>query len=350
MNIAIAIFSILLLVVLHELGHFLFAKRFGVKVEEFGIGIPPRLIGKKIGETIYSLNALPIGAFVRMEGEEKRALSSTSFSAKPIWQRMVIVGAGVAAFWIIAVLLFTFLGATKGIPMAVDDNTSDVVNPRVQILAVTSKSPADEARLMPGDILKNFTKVSDVREFTTLHKGEIVSLTIQRGGKILEVALTPRVEVSEGEGRLGVVLARSALVQYPWYKAPIEGVIITGKITWQIVEGLFHVVLSLTQKHALPQGAQVTGPIGIVLMLQDALSIGWPSFLAFVATLSVYLAVFNILPIPAADGGRLVFLIVEFFRKKPLAEHIEQKIIATSFGLLLIFFVYVTFKDIIRLF
>src|SRR3989344_3514488 len=131
MTIAIAILTIGILVILHELGHFFAAKKLGVKVEEFGIGLPPRLFGKVYRGTIYSVNALPIGGFVRMEGEEKRSDSPESFSKKPLWQRFLVVTAGVVVFWIVAVFIFTFLGATYGIPTAIDEDQDNVEKPDV---------------------------------------------------------------------------------------------------------------------------------------------------------------------------------------------------------------------------
>src|SRR3989338_2290143 len=126
----IAFLSLIGLVVLHELGHFLAAKKFGVKVEEFGIGLPPRLFGKKVGETLYSLNLLPLGAFVRLTGEEGQNSDPRSFGAKPLAQRALIIGAGVVAFWIISFFIFAILGVTTGIPTGVSDETAEgVVNP-----------------------------------------------------------------------------------------------------------------------------------------------------------------------------------------------------------------------------
>ncbi len=348
-NIFVAILSILLLVVIHELGHFLLAKKFGVRVEEFGIGLPPRLVGKKIGETLYSLNALPVGAFVKMTGEEKRTNDPASFSIKPLWQRMSIVAGGVVAFWIVAIAIFSVLGFTSGIPTAVDDASAGL-HPRVQILSVSKNSPAFEAGIEAGDILKNFTKVSDIQNFTQMHKGQKIMLTIERGKKVLTPVLVPRINPPEGEGSLGVVLSRTAFVRYPWYKAPVEGVVTTYQLTARIAVSLFDVLANLAQKRSLPQGVEVSGPIGIVVMLTNFLASGPASFFAFLGILSVYLAIFNALPIPAVDGGRLVFLVVEFFRKKPIAEHIERNMVAISFGILMALFIYVTVHDITRLF
>ncbi|MDP2735032.1 MAG: site-2 protease family protein, partial [bacterium] len=154
MALFVVIISFLVLIVLHELGHYLFARKYGVKVEEFGIGLPPRIVGKKMGETVYSLNLLPLGAFVRLEGEEGVVPGPRSFSSKSLWQRAVIVAAGVVAFWLVAALIFTGLGMTTGVPTGIgDEQVAGVLNPKVQILSVAPDSPAKEAGIEVGDII-----------------------------------------------------------------------------------------------------------------------------------------------------------------------------------------------------
>lgn len=349
--IIVIVISLLALVALHELGHFFAAKKFGVKVEEFGIGIPPRIAGKKIGETIYSINLLPLGAFVRLLGEEKSAEDPRSYSSKPLWQRMVIVGAGVCAFWIVSVILFSALGASSGIPMAVGDETAmNISNPRVQITGVASGSPAKEAGLQFGDSIQNFNTVSQFQEFVNQHKGKEMSLQIQRKDALLDVAVTPRENPPEGEGPLGVGLARTALVKHPWYKAPVEGLVLTSQLTVQIVAELGRVVGSFVGGQGLPPGVQLTGPVGIVQLLSNSLGAGIPSFVSFLSLLSIYLAIFNLLPIPATDGGKLLFLGLESIRRKPLPEKFEKGITAVSFGLLIALLLWVTAKDLSRIF
>src|SRR3989344_5469047 len=142
MTLAVALLSIGILIILHELGHFLAAKKFGVKVEEFGIGLPPRLFGKRIGETLYSLNLLPLGAFVKLTGEEGQSSDPRSFGAKSLLQRAIIVGAGVVAFWVISFFIFAGLALTTGIPASVSDETTEgVLDPRVRVLAIALASP-----------------------------------------------------------------------------------------------------------------------------------------------------------------------------------------------------------------
>ena len=356
LSIFIAIVSILGLIVLHELGHFLFAKKFNVKVEEFGVGIPPRIAGKKIGETIYSLNLLPIGAFVRLLGEEKQVDDPRSFSKKSLFQKVVIVGAGVVAFWLFSIVTFMILGVSSGIPMAVEDETTQrISNPHVQIVGIASYSPAKEAGLKLGDRILRIVslevdKVREVQGVTETWKGKEATFTIQRGKEILEVKLVPRANPPEGEGPIGVALSRQAFVRSAWHVAPFQGVIITARVTWGIIQELGGVLARVLGGKGLPTGVDVTGPVGIVQILSGSLGLGLPSYLSFLATLSIYLALFNILPIPAVDGGRLFFLGLEFLRKKPLSEKFEGRVTAVSFGLLIFLLLFVTFRDLAKLF
>ena len=361
MTLIIVLASFLALIILHELGHYLFAKKYGVKVEEFGIGLPPRLIGKKIGETVYSLNLLPLGAFVRLEGEEKSVPGPRSFSAKPIWQRAVIVAAGVIAFWIVAATIFTGLGATVGIPTGIgDEEVKGVVNPKVQILGVAKDSPANIAGIELGDsilkieertsgVLLEPTKVKEIQSFTDSVKGKEIVLTLQRGEETREVLLVPRVKPPAGEGAMGVALVRTGFVKYAWYEAPFQGILRTGQLTIEIVKNLFGLLLNLVSGKGVPAGVEFMGPVGILHLLTNSLSLGIAHFLSFFAVLAIYLAIFNALPIPVVDGGKLLFLGIEAFRKKPIPELVEKRISAVVFTLLITLMIWVTIKDIVRI-
>ena len=359
LTILIAFISLIGLIVLHEFGHFILAKKFGVKVEEFGIGFPPRLFGRKIGETLYSLNLLPLGAFVKIHGEEGGVEDIQSFSKKPIWQRTLIVLGGVVMFWIISwVLLSMVMGL--GAPTAISDEAEQgIVNPRVQIMGVASNSPAEKAGINPGDtIIKlktqnsilEINKVKEVQDFIGENKGKEVVLTIERGREVFDVSLVPRVSPPEGEGPMGVALARTAIISYPWYEAPIRGAIATVNLTIAAIQGWAMVLSNLVKGQGMPTGVQVMGPVGIFGLFTQMSALGLSYFLRFVAIISIFLALFNILPIPALDGGKLVFLGIEAIRKKPISPNLEQKITAFFFALLILLMILVTFKDIQRLF
>lgn len=369
-TILITFISLIGLIVLHELGHFVLAKKFGVKVEEFGIGYPPRLIGKKIGETVYSLNLLPFGAFVKIYGEdhppsapEKETDISRNFSKKPIWQRSLIVMGGVVSFWLISFILLSIVMAL-GAPITVGDEADDnLKNPKIQILGIAPDSPAQIVGLRVGDTIRKFKveslfsgeqtefaiqKVKEVQELTEKYKGEKVVLTIERGKEVFEVSLIPRISPPEGEGPMGINLVRTAIKSYPWYQAPWQGILRTFDLTITVIQGWASALANIVR--GLPSGAQLMGPVGIFSLFTQVSQLGLIYFLQFIAVISIFFALFNILPIPALDGGKLLFLGIEAIRKKPISPKIEQNITAVFFTLLVGLMIWVTIKDIIRIF
>lgn len=357
LTILITFISLISLVVLHEFGHFILAKKFGVKVEEFGIGYPPRIFGKKIGETVYSLNLLPFGAFVKIYGEEERRKDPRSFSQKPIWQRALIVLGGCVSFWLICALLLSIV-MNLGVPRAIGDEvTQNITNPRVQIVAVASNSPAEYAGLRVGDVIKQLkinnhqltiNRVKEVIEFTEANKGKEVTLTIERGKETLEVNLVPRVSPPGGEGSIGIALVRTIIESYPWYQAPIKGILATGNLTILIIQGWIQALVNFFQ--GLPTGVRLMGPVGIFSLTSQIGQLGINYFLQFIAMLAIYLGLFNLLPIPVVDGGKLFFLGIEGILRRPVPQKIEQRINAFFFALLIALMVWVTIKDITKLF
>lgn len=352
-----AFLSLMGLLALHEFGHFILAKRFGVKVEEFGIGYPPRLWGKKIGETIYSLNLLPFGAFVRLPGEIGKAGDSQSFSAQPVSKRALIAFAGVLSFWLIAAILFSIVFGL-GAPLAIgDEENSGLKGLKVQITGIAAHSPAQVAGMKSGDTIKQFTinnqqltinKVKELQELTEQYKGQEVILTIERGKETFDVKLVPRVSPPKGEGPMGIGLVRTAIKSYPWYQAPWQGITATINLTGAIIQGYWQAIANLFK--GLPAEGELVGPVGIFHLFTQAFQMGVNYFLNFVGMIAIYIAIFNILPIPSVDGGKLLFLGIEAARKKPLSEKIEQNVTAICFGFLIILMVLVTIKDIARIF
>jgi regulator of sigma E protease len=355
----IGFLSLIALVTLHELGHFVTAKKFGVKVEEFGIGYPPRIIGKKFGGTIYSLNLLPFGAFVRMPGETEQSDDPASFSKKPIWQRIIIVLAGVISFWIMAAILFSIVIGI-GAPTAISDEESGVNNPVVQIAAIDKNSPAELAGIKIGDNIieiKNslagaefikIDKVKDLQNFTNSNKGQELILKIERGNEIFDVSLLSRENPPSGEGPLGVALLRVALKSYPWWETPWRGILATFNMTWGVIVGYAQAISNVF--NGVPSGVEMTGPVGIVSLFSQVSKLGVNYFLQFVGMIAVYVAIFNVLPIPSVDGGKLLFLIIEAIRRKPVNQKVEQGVTTVFFSLLLLLMAFVTVKDVIKLF
>jgi regulator of sigma E protease len=346
LTIFIVFISFVGLIIVHEFGHFILAKKFGIKVEEFGIGFPPRLFGKKIGETIYSLNLLPLGGFVKIYGEEGGIEDSRSFSGKPVWQRCLIILGGVVAFWIIAVVLLSIVAGAWGIPVGISDEmglNNNLINPKVQIDKVYSNTPAEQADLKSRDIIVGFYKIKDFQEFIGEHQNKEISFSVVRGNEVLE----KKVKIEEA---LGVGLYRTATKTYPWYLAPWGGIETTGYYTTKIVYGWVIMggwTLGLISE--LPEGIEeedisVMGPLGISLLLGEFFKMGTDAFLSLVALIAIALAMINILPIPALDGGRMAFLTIEAVRGKPINYKIEQKINTVFFILLISLMIFITVR------
>ncbi|MFH1841524.1 MAG: M50 family metallopeptidase [Candidatus Nealsonbacteria bacterium] len=362
LTIIVALFSLVALMVIHEFGHFIIAKKFGVKVEEFGIGYPPRIFGKKFGETIYSLNLIPFGAFVKIYGEEGGIEDYRSFTGLPIWKRILIVLGGVISFWVISFILLSFVSGIWGLPTSVEDTDFAVKDPKVQIAVVASGSPANMAEIQVGDVIYslgyeesivNIDKVQEVQDFISLHKGEEISLGIKRGDEVFEKKVTPRINYPENEGSVGIGLTRIALKNYSWYQAPLQGAIFSWRMTKNIVDGWILGFKNLTGLTQLPEGVkmELLGPLGIFDLLREYFKMGINYFLFLVSFISIALALFNILPIPALDGGKLVFLVIEKIKGKPINPKIEQNITALFFILLIVLLVFVTIRfDIPRFF
>lgn len=353
----ILILSVLVLV--HELGHFLVAKFFKIKVEEFGFGFPPRVFGKKIGETIYSINLLPIGGFVKLYGEDDAGGGSLSvkssklkvesedisraFYARPLWQRITVVVAGVVMNFFLAVVLISTLFATQGVAVPTEN---------VLVNEVQSGSPAQNAGILKEDeiISVNGKEINSSEEFIKIvdeNSGEKISLLILRDGEEVAISLTPRVEVPEGQGPIGVVISNIQIKKYSWFEAPFYGTLEALNFTKLIVTGLGGLVFDLVTTGKAPEG--VAGPVGVAQLTGVVVQNGLVATLWFVSLLSLNLAVLNILPIPALDGGRFFFQMIELVTRKKVSPRYEGYAHAAGLVILLSLMVLITVFDVGRL-
>lgn len=355
----IVILSILVLI--HELGHYLVAKKFGIKVEEFGVGFPPRAFGKKIGETVYSINWLPIGGFVKLYGEDNAGGGSVrtknqessikneetdikrAFFARPLWQRMAVVTAGVIMNFLLAIVLISFLFSTQGVPLP----SSDVI-----VSGISKNSPAEIAGLKVQDrILKiNDKAISKTDVFiseTKKNAGQEIQLLVRRDGKEFTTSLTPRLNPPKNEGAMGVSITNIIVKKYTWYEAPIYGTIEAGKFSWLILSGLGGMVNDLVHGGVRPES--VAGPIGVAQLTGEAVRAGWFAVLWFVALLSLNLAVLNIMPIPALDGGRFFFMLIELVTRRKVSQKYEGYAHAVGLIALLGLMLLITLLDVSRL-
>jgi regulator of sigma E protease len=351
-TILIAIFSLGILIFLHELGHFILAKKFGVKVEEFGIGFPPRIFSKKIGETIYSLNILPFGGFVKLLGENAISNDPQSFSAKPVGKRALIVLGGIFSFWILALIFLTIAGML-GVPTVVTD-TKNLSDLKVQIVSILPGSPAEKANLKVGDIIEQIRvdnqiiKVENVQQFREIvekNKGKEIILGIKRGQEMLNINVVPRKEVKEGEGPIGILLVNFTLKSYPLHLAFLKSFETIFSLTKNLILTIFYILSNLFQKGSLV-GTEIAGPVRIVYFVALSFQMGISYYLFFIGLIATNLAFFNLLPLPGLDGGKLLFLILEKIRKKPVSPEIENKITAFFIFILLFLALIVMINDL----
>jgi regulator of sigma E protease len=370
----ISFFLILsLLVLVHEIGHFFVAKKAGIKVEEFGLGLPPRIWGKKIGETIYSLNALPIGGFVKLYGEEgeeegEKVEKKRQFVFQSPKVRAAVIVAGVIMNFLLGVAAFTLIYSNLGIPVKTD---------KVKVVDIAPNSPAENAGLKKDDVIVKIDglAISDTSDFITQtgkSVGQEIKLEISRNtdnpckanilgantgveisciGENMLITLKPRENPPAGEGPLGVVISNTEQKFYPWYEMIFRGSFeglkeATGWLTL-IAGSLVTMVSQLIFHGAVP--SDVAGPIGIFQITGTVVKTGWLSTLQFIGILSINLAVINILPLPALDGGRLVFIVYEMITRKKPNETFERRANTAGFAFLLFLIGLVTLNDVIRI-
>jgi len=371
------------LVLVHELGHFITAKRNGVGAEEFGFGFPPRLIGtykdkkgkrrwvfgnkeieeeiKDREETIYSFNLLPLGGFVKITGEngvesEEEKQDDKNFSNKSIWIRFKILVAGVIMNFLLAIILFS-LAFWMGLPEIVNDSNTDNFIP-VTITMVAPNSPAEKAGLQPGDNIisvqtknTNMETVISIKQLQKIIRdkaGQEITFEVQhpKEENTIKIKITPRQNPPAGEGATGIALAKTKVVKHTLGESIKLGMTTTYNMTKMIFEFLGKLIASpFTHKSV---AGDVTGPIGIAKMSGQAASLGLAFLLQFTAMLSVNLAVVNLLPFPGLDGGRILFLLIEKLKGSPLKQELEQKINTVGFIFLLGLMAVVVVKDVLR--
>ncbi|MFA5990650.1 MAG: RIP metalloprotease RseP [Candidatus Doudnabacteria bacterium] len=371
MIITILIFIVVLgiLVFVHEFGHFIVAKKSGMQVEEFGFGFPPRIAGiQKIdgkwkmiwghkpgldgSKTVYSINAIPLGGFVRILGENnENAEHPGSFINKGFWPRFLTLIAGVIMNVILAWVLLS-VGYGVGLPVAVT-SLSDVpknaqfTGQHIAILEVVKDLPADKAGIKINDIVldidgQQFSAVPEIQTYVKAHAGTPVEFSIKRQQQNIKISVVPNANPPQGEGPTGVALSLVGKLKYPAYLAVWEGGKTTISGLKNIVSGLYGLIVSHTGFSSLG------GPVKIAKLTGEVAGMGFIYLLQFTAFLSLNLAVLNILPFPALDGGRVVFLLIEKIRRKKNNQKFEQIVNVAGFVFLLLLMVAVTINDVIK--
>lgn len=336
-NVLAAIAAFGAMIFFHELGHFLMARRAGVRVHVFALGFGPRLFSWQRGETTYALNLLPLGGFVRMEGEDDARTGADSFRAKSVGARAAIVAAGPIMNLLLAVLILAIAATTGGIPSGAS----------TRVGTVEAGWPAQAAGLRTGDVIvaiDGMPMTNGDQIIETIHKsaGRSLTLTVRRGTEELTFTVTPRLDEARGVGRIGFSPEPTWTRLNP-AQAFVWGFQRTGQFVVMLGEAIGRLI------HEGQFFGSLGGPVAAGNILVQAAQSGTQNFLHIAAFLSVIIGVFNLLPIPALDGGRLAFLAVEAIRRRPLDPRREGLVHMVGFAFLLLLLVVLTYQDVQRL-
>jgi regulator of sigma E protease len=371
-TIIIFILVLSVLVFAHELGHFWTAKRFGVKPREFGFGFPPRIWGiykdvngkwKQVwgkqevtdaSDTVYSANWIPMGGFVNIGEDDINDIGPGSFVSKKIWQRAVILSAGVFMNVVLAAVLLS-IGFMSGLPQLMGDQTDPkaiVMDRKIQITEVLPDSPADKAGLKASDVIvevdgRKFSSIEELQQYVRDKVGKKLDYKIKRDGASIDKEITPAVIKETGEGGIGIGIAGIETVKFAWYLAIWKGVKTSILLLWLIITAFAGLIKGLFMGMGVPDS--LAGPVGIAKLTGEASRMGIAYLMQFTALLSLNLAVINFVPIPALDGGRVLFLLIEKIKGKPVKREVEAVIHNIFFFLLIILIIVVTFRDVSKI-
>ena len=377
MNIIIFIIILLVLVLVHEFGHFFTAKRFGIRVDEFGFGFPPKLFGKKFGETEYTFNLLPLGGFVKIYGENFEEADfvevgfldkdkvpapdlSRSFVHQKKWKQALVLFAGVFANFLLAWLLFS-IGFMSGLPTSIGNEKAgyELSDVNLVIVSVLEDSPAYGAGLEVGDKIVSIESgkeiVSDInpdtlKSFVVSHPDKEIKFGYLRG-KSEEVnftSLTPVVKTALDKPSMGISMDMIGTAKLPFFAALWEGM----RLNWLMTKGTAVGLYTLISEGIQGKGsfAGVTGPVGMVGIVGDAYEFGFVYLLSFAALISINLAIINLLPFPALDGGRLFFLLIEKIKGSPINAKFANMANMIGFSVLILLMLVITYHDVVKLF
>lgn len=360
------------LVLAHELGHFVAARRAGVKVEEFGFGFPPRMVGfhrskttgrwvmvgrktDRAASTIYSINWIPLGGFVRIKGEQgEQASENDSFGHQRIRRRIWIISAGVVMNVVLAVALLT-IGFTVGLPQVIEDPMpygAHIGDTKIQVVDVVTGLPAAAAGLEIGDTVVSIdgqalTTLESVQQYFNGKNGLPVTLEVERVGTRITKSVVPQMMPEVGRAGIGVGLVITGLVSYALPVAGVRAIVTTYELTREVLGAFWGIVVNLVARQ--PVGVELSGPVGIAVLSGEVVRLGFRYVLQFTALLSLNLAILNFLPFPALDGGRVVFLLIERFRGRAVSAKFEAIMHNIGFALLMLLVVFITYRDIARL-
>jgi regulator of sigma E protease len=367
MNIILFLIVLAVLVLVHEFGHFIVAKKSGIRVDEFGLGFPPKIWSVKKGETTYSLNAIPFGGFVKIFGENpnEESLSgpdsARSFVKKPRYIQAAVLIAGIVFnllfAWLLISISFLFGVTASSIDYA--RYGERLQDPHIVVTMVQKGAPAEKAGLKAGDTILAVTtvakagpageniEVEQVKKTISESVGKPISVLYSRAGQTLSAEMTATTSLLAGKYAVGIAMENVGMLQLPIHLAIWEGGRLTIHAIGAVAVGLFDFVWDAVTGKA--DFSTVSGPIGIVGLVGDAARIGITHLLTFTAFISINLAIINLVPFPALDGGRLLFVAIEAIIRRPIKHSVANALNLVGFALLMLLMIIVTYKDIAKL-
>ena len=353
MILTLVIFFLILgvIVFVHELGHFYTARKLGIGVEEFGFGFLHEFWYKKNG-IMYSVNLIPIGGFVKIKGESGESNDPDSFINQPIWKRAIVLFAGVFMNFVLACVALG-IGFVIGIPTSLDGVSADakIRDKKIQIIEIYPGSSAEKAGVKLGDYIisldgNNFDNSKNAIDYIQNNQDNDIEVLLISEGNNKTVNIKPESIDGVTDSKVfGVSLVDVGLVSYPIHKALFYGFKAGINLTIVIVQAFYNFIAELFHGGGTEN---VSGPIGVAVFTKHAIAMGFEYLLNFTALLSINLAIINIFPFPALDGGRLLFLLIEKIRRKPNNQKIEAIVHNIGFGLLMLLMVLVTYKDVLK--
>ncbi len=344
---------LLLLVIIHELGHFLAAKKVGIRVDEFAFGFKPRIWSKKVGETTYSINSIPLGGYVRLYGEDSNEKGARSLGSKTIAERAFVMVAGAAMNillgWLILMILF-IVGFQPIFP-GIEKNPFVNSNPETVLENIAPNSPAEASGMKVGDIFLSVDGqklgYADVVAYINKHKGQSVFFVVRHKDNIEQIiTVVPRENPPPGQGALGVSLGSQGEVKTSVLKAPLAALYESGRMIGLSVAGFGTFISGLVVHQQVSN--DVTGLIGIGALTGVARRLGFAYLIQLVMVISIGLGVINLMPILPLDGGHIAALVYEKIKKRPLTEKQLGALSTAGLVFVLMLFVLVTYKDIMR--
>ncbi len=356
--ITVIIFLIVLavLIFVHELGHFLVARACGIRVDAFALGFGPKIISKKVGETTYALNLIPFGGYVKIFGEnpDDESINSPdkarSFVNKAKWQQIIVLVAGILFNFIFAWFLIT-ISFSSGVLASIDsypEYQNQMHDQHIALTYINPGSPADKAGLKAGDTLVGVNSLLELQNKINNSKDKGIEINYIRDSVPGKVNVVAEKGIVDGKYAIGIAMDNVATLKLPFHKAISEGFRFTLHIIAVTFTGLYDLVSGIWKGTA--SLSSVSGPVGIVGLVGDAAKLGFTYLIMFTAVISVNLGVLNLVPFPALDGGRVLFVIIEAIIRRPIKPAIANTTNEIGFGLLILLMIVVTYKDIMKLF